>query len=108
MKRMKVLALGATALTAGTLMMAETALADGSRRSHKAALHARSWSWHGGQWLPGSRWWLANAGALNTNPYYGYFPTYSSPYAFVPYAYGPYGYGYGYGYPRGVPSLGYR
>ena len=103
MKRMKVLALGATALTAGALLMSETALADGSRRSHKAALHARSWSWHGGR-----RWWLANGGALNTNPYYGYFPTYSSPYAFVPYAYGPYGYGYGYGYPRGVPSLGYR
>ncbi|MGA8319695.1 MAG: hypothetical protein WB774_02455 [Xanthobacteraceae bacterium] len=97
MKQMKVLALGAAALTAGTLLISETALADGYRN---AGLHAR----HGGR----LGWWLANAGALNTNPYYDYFPTYSSPYAYVPYAYGPYGYGYGYGYPRGVPSLGHH
>jgi hypothetical protein len=95
MKRNKVLALGIIALTASTPLVSETALADGY--SHKAAHHAR--------WLPGSRWWLANAGALNTNPY-GYFPTYSSSYAYVAYAYGPYGYGYGYGHPLGVPRLG--
>jgi hypothetical protein len=70
MKQMKVLALGATALTACTFLMSEIALADGY--SHRAAHHAR--------WLPGSRWSLANAGALNTNPYYGYFPTYSYAY----------------------------
>ena len=97
MKQMKVLALGAIALTAGTLLMSEIALADGYRNSHAAAHHV----WRGG------RWWLANAGALNT-AYYGYFPTYGSPYAYVGYAYGPYGYGYGYGYPRGVPRLGYH
>jgi hypothetical protein len=102
MKQMKVLALGAAALTAGTLSIAQTALADGYRNSHKA-FHARGWR---SGWWPGGGWWLADAGALNTNPYY--FPTYSSPYAYVAYAYGPYGYGYGYGYPRGVPSLGYR
>jgi len=102
MKQMKVLALGVTALAAGTLLISETALADGYRNSHKAAHHASGLGWRSG------RWWLADAGALNTNPYYGYFPTYSSPYAYVAYAYGPYGYGYGYGYPRGVPSLGYR
>jgi len=90
MKQMKVLALGVTALTAGTLLMSETALADGY--SHKAAHHAR--------WLPG---W-ANAGALNTNPQ-GYFPTYSSPNAYVAYAYGPNGYGWGYGRSRGVVPL---
>lgn len=95
MKQMKVLALGVTALTAGTLLMSEIALADGYRNSH-AAHHARRFGW-----------WYANAGALNTNPY-GYFPTYSSPYAYVPYAYGPYGYGYGYGYRIGRPWLGYR
>jgi hypothetical protein len=95
MKQMKVLALGVTALTAGTLLMSEIALADGYRNSH-AAHHARRFGW-----------WYANAGALNTNPY-GYFPTYSSPYAYVPYAYGPYGYGYGYGYSRGRPWLGYH
>lgn len=106
MKQIKVLALGAAALTAGTLLISETALADGVRNSHKSALHASGW--RSGRWRTGSRWWLADAGALNTNPYYGYFPTYSSPYAYVAYAYGPYGYGYGYGYPRGVPSFGYR
>jgi hypothetical protein len=105
MKQMKVLILGVTALTAGTLLMSETALADGYRNSHKA-LHASGWGWRGGRWRPGRGWSLANAGALNTNPYY--FPTYSSPYAYVAYAYGPYGYGYGYGYPRAVPSLGYH
>jgi hypothetical protein len=99
MKQMKVLALGATTLTAGTLLMSEIALADGYRNSHAAALHVRR---------HGCGWWYANAGALNTNPYYGYFPTYSSPFAYVPYAYGPYGYGYGYGYPLGRPWLGYR
>jgi hypothetical protein len=104
MKQMKVLSLGAAALTAGTLLMSESALADGYRNSHGAALHARSWGWRGGRW----GWWLANAGALNTNPYYDYFPTYSSPYAYVPYAYGPYGYGYGYGHRLGAQSLGYR
>jgi hypothetical protein len=92
MKQMKVLALGATALTAGTLLMSEIALADGYRNSH-AAHHARRFGW-----------WYANAGALNTNPYYGYFPTYSSPNAYVPYAYGPYGYGYGYGRPLAAPG----
>jgi hypothetical protein len=101
MKQMKVLALGATALIAGTLLMSEIALADGYPTAHHARLHG---------WGSGWGWWYANAGALNTNPYYGYFPTYSSPYAYVPYAYGPYGYGYGYGYgqSRGLPWLGYR
>ena len=73
MRRKKVLALGATALTAGTLLMSEIALADGN--SHRAAHHAR---WH---WWHGWPWWYANAGALNTNPY----------------GYGSYGYGWGYG-----------
>jgi hypothetical protein len=107
-KQMKVLALGTAALTAGALLLSESAFADGYRYSHKAALHASNWGWRGGRWRPGGGWWLADAGALNTNPYYSYFPTYSSPYAYVAYAYGPYGYGYGYGHPRGVPSLGYR
>jgi len=97
MKQMKVLALGVTALTAGTLLMSEIALADGYRNSHAAALHGRRFGW-----------WYANAGALNTNPYYGYFPAYSSPYSYFPYAYGPYGFGYGYGYRRGRPWLGYH
>jgi hypothetical protein len=52
MKRTKVLALGATALTAGDVLLSETALADGYRNSHKAALHASSWGWHGRQWWP--------------------------------------------------------
>jgi len=99
MKLIKVLALGATALTVGTISMSEIALADGYRNSHTPAFHAR-WGFRRG-------WWYANAGALNTNPY-GYFPTYSSPYAYVPYAYGAYGYGYGYGRSRGLPWLGYR
>jgi hypothetical protein len=102
MKLMKVLALGATALTVGTILMSEIALADGYRNSH-AALHARRLGWGFGR----RGWWYADAGALNTNPY-GYFPTYSSPYAYVPYAYGAYGYGYGYGRSRGLPWLGYR
>jgi hypothetical protein len=98
MKQMKVLALGATALIAGTLLMSEIALADGYPNAHHARrLGGLGWGW-----------WYANAGALNTNPYYGYFPTYSSPYAYGPYAYGPYGYGYGYGRSRGLPWLGYR
>lgn len=101
MKQMKILALGATVLTAVTVSISETALADGYRNSHRTALRV---GWHGGR----RGWWLANAGALNTNPYYDYFPTYSSPYAYVPYAYGPYGYGYGYGGWRGVPRLGYH
>jgi hypothetical protein len=102
MKLMKVLARGTAALTVGGLLLSETAFADGYRSSHKAALHARGWGWR-----PGGGWWLADAGALNTNPY-SYFPTYGSPYGYVAYAYGPYGYGYGYGYPRRIPSLGNR
>jgi hypothetical protein len=70
MKEMKVLALGAAALTAGTLLMSGIALADGY--SHRAAPDAR--------WLRGSRWSLANAGALNTDPSYGYFTSYSYAY----------------------------
>lgn len=99
MKQMKVLALGATALIAGTLLMSEIALADGYPNAHHARRLGRGLGWG---------WWYANAGALNTNPCCGYFPTYSSPYAYVPYAYGSYGYGYGYGRSRGLPWLGYR
>jgi hypothetical protein len=39
-KQMKVLTLGTAALIAGTLLLSETALADGFRNSHKSALHA--------------------------------------------------------------------
>ena len=92
MKRMKVVALGASILAASTLLMSQTASAQrGFRVATLAAIY--------GFTLGAPIYGYYHYG------YYGYYPKYGYPLVYRPYGYNAYRpYGHSYGYP---PYYGY-